>query len=148
MWDLPRPGLEPVSPALAGRFSTTAPPGKPWPSAFLKWQTAFLKGHSWYYLCIWVAQVNNSDNEITEMTAIHNPSAHSSESMLKVRFHHSLRVTPVVTKSNSFIQSWQRGLLRTWEKHISVQTINSLIAASAILQTHVAHRFPRRALTQ
>ena len=30
MWDLPRPGLEPVSPALAGRFSTAAPPGKPW----------------------------------------------------------------------------------------------------------------------
>ena len=29
MWDLPRPGLERVSPALAGRFSTTAPPGKP-----------------------------------------------------------------------------------------------------------------------
>ena len=29
MWDLPRPGLEPVSPALAGRFSTTAPPGNP-----------------------------------------------------------------------------------------------------------------------
>ena len=29
MWDLPRPGLEPVSPALAGRFSTTALPGKP-----------------------------------------------------------------------------------------------------------------------
>ena len=30
MWDLPRPGLEPVSPASAGRFSTTAPPGKPY----------------------------------------------------------------------------------------------------------------------
>ena len=29
MWDLPRPGLEPVSPAFSGRFSTTAPPGKP-----------------------------------------------------------------------------------------------------------------------
>ena len=29
MWDLPRPGLKPVSPALAGGFSTTAPPGKP-----------------------------------------------------------------------------------------------------------------------
>ena len=29
MWDLPRPGLEPVSPALAGRLSTTVPPGKP-----------------------------------------------------------------------------------------------------------------------
>ena len=29
MWDPPRPGLEPASPALAGRLSTTAPPGKP-----------------------------------------------------------------------------------------------------------------------
>ena len=29
MWDLPRPGLEPVSPALAGRLLTTTPPGKP-----------------------------------------------------------------------------------------------------------------------
>ena len=29
MWNLPRPGLEPVSPALAGRFSTTVPSGKP-----------------------------------------------------------------------------------------------------------------------
>ena len=28
MWDLPGPGLEPVCPALAGRFLTTAPPGK------------------------------------------------------------------------------------------------------------------------
>ena len=42
MWDLPRPGLEPASPALAGRLSTTAPPGKPnscnlmYPSCFPK----------------------------------------------------------------------------------------------------------------
>ena len=28
-WDPPRPGLEPAYPALAGRLSTTAPPGKP-----------------------------------------------------------------------------------------------------------------------
>ena len=28
MWDLPGPGLEPVSPALAGGFLTIAPPGK------------------------------------------------------------------------------------------------------------------------
>ena len=38
MWDPPRPGLEPVSPALAGRFSTTAPPGKP-RSTFLVFAT-------------------------------------------------------------------------------------------------------------
>ena len=35
MWDLPRLGLEPVSPALAGRLSTTVPPGKPNFSTFL-----------------------------------------------------------------------------------------------------------------
>ena len=36
MWDPPRPGLEPMSPALAGRFSTTAPPGKPKKKNFFK----------------------------------------------------------------------------------------------------------------
>ena len=34
MWDPPRPGLEPVSPALAGRFPTPAPPGKSCTVAF------------------------------------------------------------------------------------------------------------------
>ena len=34
MWDLPGPGLEPVSLTLAGRFLTTAPPGKPGSSIF------------------------------------------------------------------------------------------------------------------
>ena len=29
MWDLPRPGLKPVSSPLAGEFLTTVPPGKP-----------------------------------------------------------------------------------------------------------------------
>ena len=29
MWDLPGPGMEPVSPALGGGFFTTEPPGKP-----------------------------------------------------------------------------------------------------------------------
>ena len=29
MWDIPGPGLEPVSPALAGGFLTTVPLGKP-----------------------------------------------------------------------------------------------------------------------
>ena len=29
MWDIPGPGIEPVSAALAGGFLNTAPPGKP-----------------------------------------------------------------------------------------------------------------------
>ena len=36
MWDLPRPGLEPQSPALAGRLPTTAPPEKPYSFIFNK----------------------------------------------------------------------------------------------------------------
>ena len=36
MWDLPGPGLEPVSPALADGFLTTAPPGKPPNSIFIQ----------------------------------------------------------------------------------------------------------------
>ena len=43
MWDPPRPGLEPVSPALAGRPSTTAPPGKPYKFYFY-W-------HIYYFQC-------------------------------------------------------------------------------------------------
>ena len=41
MWDLPGPGIEPVSPALAGRFLTTAPPGR---SLQRRFQTGSLKG--------------------------------------------------------------------------------------------------------
>ena len=36
MWDLPGPGLKPVSPALAGGFLITAPPGKPLKLCFFK----------------------------------------------------------------------------------------------------------------
>ena len=43
-WDLPRPGLEPVSPALAGRLSTTAPPGKP------QARTYFCLENKYFYL--------------------------------------------------------------------------------------------------
>ena len=42
MWDLPGPGLKPVSPALTGGFLSTAPPGKPQSVAFMSDQ---LLGH-------------------------------------------------------------------------------------------------------
>ena len=35
MWNLPGAGIEPVFPALVGRFLTTGPPGKPLTSDFL-----------------------------------------------------------------------------------------------------------------
>ena len=55
MWDLPRPGLEPVSPALAGRFSTTVPPGKP-PNLFL------MTGNS--KLIIWIIRKISKEREL------------------------------------------------------------------------------------
>ena len=35
MWNLPGPGIEPVSPALAGGFSNVEPPGKSSSSLFV-----------------------------------------------------------------------------------------------------------------
>ena len=45
MWNLPRSGVEPVSPALAGRFFTTGPPGKPLLLPYF--YTLFLHLYSW-----------------------------------------------------------------------------------------------------
>ena len=45
----PRPELEPVSPALAGRLSTTAPPGKPLEGFYHKWVLNFVES----FFCIY-----------------------------------------------------------------------------------------------
>ena len=36
MWDLPGSGVEPVSPALAGKFFTNEPSGKPYSLYYLE----------------------------------------------------------------------------------------------------------------
>ena len=41
LWDLPGPGIEPVSPALQDRFLTTEPPGKPHFELFLVFRYYF-----------------------------------------------------------------------------------------------------------
>ena len=51
MWDPPRPGLEPVSPALAGGLLTTAPPGKPLSFYFLHCAALPLMTSSSTHLC-------------------------------------------------------------------------------------------------
>ena len=54
MRDLPRSGLEPVSPALAGRFSTTAPPGKPLAPFFFFFKLNLLLFLNFIYLFIYL----------------------------------------------------------------------------------------------
>ena len=55
MWDLARPGLEPMSPALAGRFPTTVPPGKPYLYLFIFILLGF---HSQSLICELMSFVN------------------------------------------------------------------------------------------
>ena len=54
MWDLPRPGLEPVSPALAGRLSTTAPPGKPCPPILISFLYMVSSKSLTSLSCMWI----------------------------------------------------------------------------------------------
>ena len=73
MWDLPRPGLEPVCPALAGRFSTTAPPGKPEALDLIivciKTKSGWAGGYVFQLLCLffcddcWLPQVLSQERE-------------------------------------------------------------------------------------
>ena len=56
MWDLPGPRLEPMFPALAGRFSITAPPGKP-PPAISWFQRFKSRRESHQRLKLWVLSV-------------------------------------------------------------------------------------------
>ena len=57
MWDLPGPGIKPMSPALAGGFFTTESPGKSYgiffnfQSALTIWQR-FRKLLLWFYLYV------------------------------------------------------------------------------------------------
>ena len=54
MWDPPRPGLKPMSPAPAGRLPTTAPPGKPSALIFI---VSFLSPNC-QSVCVFRSEVN------------------------------------------------------------------------------------------
>ena len=61
MWDLPGPGLEPRSPALAGGYLTTAPPGKSQSADFMVRSSAStfaqedsVKGQGYKVRLLWV----------------------------------------------------------------------------------------------
>ena len=58
MWDLAGPGLEPMSPALGGGFSTTVPPGKPHTGLSLVSPTLGMVPGTWYVLNKYVLQLS------------------------------------------------------------------------------------------
>ena len=57
MWDLPGPGFEPVSPALADGFSTTAPPGKSL-CPFFDWVVCFFDVELHELFCLYTLESN------------------------------------------------------------------------------------------
>ena len=75
-WDPPRPGLEPASPALAGRLSTTAPPGKPRAKYLMQQIQTILRGEK-KQVCIeeqcvyWTIICIKRGNEIFKCSHIH-----------------------------------------------------------------------------
>ena len=62
MWDLTGPGLEPVSPALAGGFLTTAPPGKPEKVNF------YCVSHPVYGIWLWQPELRQSCSQRLSFT--------------------------------------------------------------------------------
>ena len=50
--ELPNPGIEPGSPALAGRFFTTEPPGKPQQSTTVGFSNGEGNGNPLQYSCL------------------------------------------------------------------------------------------------
>ena len=65
MWNLPRPRMEPISLALAGRFFTTVPPGKPLFSLYY-----FIFNYT--IRCLLILQLSNSGDIIKTWKAKKN----------------------------------------------------------------------------
>ena len=81
MWDLPRPGTEPVSPALQGRFLTIGRPGKP------PWGIN-LRRKILPYIQVLVQLLSHVQLFATPLAAVHQafPSFTISPSLLKLMY--------------------------------------------------------------
>ena len=82
MWDLPGPGIEPASPALAGRSFTTEPPRKP---LLLKYFVKKFIGIELIYSVVLVPGVQQSESILCVCVYINIIS-----SLFKILFPHRL----------------------------------------------------------
>ena len=116
MWDLPRPGLEPESPALAGGFLTSVPPGKPKPTFLNKQGLVSEQKHkvssqlggfsSWG----WPHALTNQHPELVSILLISWTRARSQTLNILALTNHSL-----ITKEKTLKQGSQIGVsLNTW----------------------------------
>ena len=130
MWDLPRPGLEPVSPALAGRLSTTAPPGKPRRS-LLKWtklkQNEVVKlqpsivaiGRCWAWRLLSVKKGPSVRQEVKLSQQQHETSPLERKLKTKQLSHHAVHKYLVPLSCTTPLEDY---LLLAWRSSIIVIT--------------------------
>ena len=151
MWDLPRPGLEPMSPALAGGFLTTLPPGKPmipslmmifhcpiqWPLAIcgylnLKWnKISNLVPHSSYLNShMWTVATILGQYMYRKFPSLQNAELDSSEKSLM--------------KSSSLPLLHSTQLFRAWSLHsICLESSNTLESFKNDTVSHNAKTSPQ-----
>ena len=95
MWDLPGPGLKPVSPALAGRFLTTAPPGN-------SIQTFLKEGRRWENDVLFLYDEGIFYSYVRETNCIHEKvlRLHQSNDYFHINFVLTLALRPLFLKFN------------------------------------------------
>ena len=129
---VPRPGLEPVSPALAGRFSTTAPPGKPPNHIFDGVGFLILSCMSYLY----ILEVNH-----LSVTSFANIFSHSSGSLLFCWWLLCCEKLFSLIKSYLFIFAFISFTLGDWSKIILLWFMSKSVLFSllGILWFQVLH---------
>ena len=108
MWDLPWPGIEPVSPALARGFLTTGSPGKSWKEVV--YEAEALRPEVYYFpllcprTCIWSSWVNTSIWDLVRREfSLFSFALHSSETFELWCWSGLLRVPWTAGRSNQSI---------------------------------------------
>ena len=117
MWDPPTPGLEPVCPALAGRFSTTAPPGKP---HFLvsKWKTGRLRGKGQHLTMVSLSITHDGVNQtLCVFWCDTTPMMYSSQKVLP----ESIKPLDIMSSLQE-IRGIEKYLKTTWRKQMDKST--------------------------
>ena len=105
MWDLPGPGIQPVSPALARGFLTTGSPGKSWKE--IAYEAEALRPEVYYFpllcprTCFWPSWVNTSSWDLVRREfSLFSFALHSSETFELWCWSRLLRVPWTARRSN------------------------------------------------
>ena len=85
MWDLPGPGMEPLSPALAGGFIITEPPVKPLsPCDFNVFSSYYVPSHFKHYFMHYSAMAPHSSTVAQKIPWMEEPGRLQSMESLRV----------------------------------------------------------------